>query len=512
MNRSLIGIFLFFLSVCSICLISCSGPSVFNGSRDAGGGGKPPGGGPPVVPPQGCNGGSITNPGILNITMTATPPANVDVLAFRLAITGVSLNPPVGGSCSGTPQVETREIKRLETDTNFVTLIPAPAGSYSSISVAFANPVITFLNRTGSKLSGCESNHVCEVTFASAGNITVSSGPFPLSLVTGKNPALRLDINLTNAITSSGSALNVDFTQPNVLTAKLMPISGIAPGVQEQIDDVVGFVRGIGGAGPSTFDVFSNNRGGGTITVDSNTAFDSFPQSCPNNISCLRQDQLVSVDLLIKDDLSPFLGKEIDLLDQQVTDQIEGTIFSIDSSSQFKMVATDIATPFVADQVFQVNPGNIITVQLSNTSLNPTFVVDTKGFPIPVAARTAFEGAADTSELVPGQTVQVHVKGFTPAVSGADAIAVTDRVRLRFTRFTARVSRTAGSFFDITALPGLFPFISGAQPQVQTFPLQTTFENVSGVSGLNPTDVVSVRALFFKSSAPNFFALKVRKR
>jgi hypothetical protein len=72
------------------------------------------------------------------------------------------------------------------------------------------------------------------------------------------------------------------------------------------------------------------------------------------------------------------------------------------------------------------------------------------------------------------------------------------------------VSLAGSSLFNITGLPGFFSFVPGAQLQVQTS-LQTTFENVAGVSALAVGDIVSIRALLFKSSAPNFFADKVRK-
>jgi hypothetical protein len=417
--------------------------------------------------------------------------------------------------------VQVREIKRLETDTNFVATIAAPPGTYSSITVGFANPVITFLNRTNNTVSGCTpAKPLCQVTLAPIGNnITVSkTPPFPLILAAGKNPGIRLDFNFRNAITTTTAggvtSLNVDFTQPNVLNAKLMPLSGVAPGVQDQVDDVVGLVRSVAGAGPSTFNVFSSTRGESAAALDSRTAFDNFPLSCRTNIACIALNQLVSTDLFVRDDSSIFLAKEIDLLDPLVTDQVEGTIVSVDSATQFTMVVTDIVTPLAGTLISPLNLGDIITVRLSNPTLNPTFVVDTKDIPPNqlTVARATFEGAADTGQLVPGQTVQVHVKSFIPATvtPPATAIVTTDKMRLRFTRVTATVSLAGSSLFNITGLPGFFSFVPGAQLQVQTS-LQTTFENVAGVSALAVGDIVSIRALLFKSSAPNFFADKVRK-
>jgi len=84
-----------------------------------------------------------------------------------------------------------------------------------------------------------------------------------------------------------------------------------------------------------------------------------------------------------------------------------------------------------------------------------------------------------------------------------------DRVRLRFTRVTVTVTGVpTDPFFNVTGFP---PFFALATPaQVETFPLQTQFEGVPGVTGLGDSNLVSIRALYI-NSAPPLFAARVRK-
>jgi hypothetical protein len=101
--------------------------------------------------------------------------------------------------------------------------------------------------------------------------------------------------------------------------------------------------------------------------------------------------------------------------------------------------------------------------------------------------------------------VQVRVKSFT---AGTPPVVAVDRVRLRFSRFTATVSGApAAPFFNITNLP---PFFALGIVQVQTFGVQTHFEGVSDVTGLADSQIVSLRALYI-NAAPPFYALAVRK-
>src|SRR5437660_11434031 len=87
--------------------------------------------------------------------------------------------------------------------------------------------------------------------------------------------------------------------------------------------------------------------------------------------------------------------------------------------------------------VSNVNVGNPTVVTLSN----PGFQVKADGLSVPSALQRNFEGATDTSQLLPGQTVEIRLTG--PANPGPPVTVITNRVRLRMTQFTANVK--AGS-------------------------------------------------------------------
>jgi hypothetical protein len=163
--------------------------------------------------------------------------------------------------------------------------------------------------------------------------------------------------------------------------------------------------------------------------------------------------------------------------------------------------------------VANVSVGDPVTVMLTTTGGGTSFQVDTNGLNVPSTLQQGFEGATDTSQLLPGQTVQVRKRAMTGGPAPAAISVTTDRVRLRGTRFTATVSGApTGSNFNVAGLPGLFTAAGISQIQVQTSS-QTNFDNVAGVSGLADGSTVSLRGLLFKSTSnPVLIADKVRKR
>ena len=163
--------------------------------------------------------------------------------------------------------------------------------------------------------------------------------------------------------------------------------------------------------------------------------------------------------------------------------------------------------------VANVSVGDPVTVMLTTSGNLTSFRVDTDGLSVPSALQQAFENSTDTSQLIPGQTVQIRKVSLTGGPAPAAITVTTDRVRLRDTRLTATVSGApTGNNFSIGALPGLFTANGITTIQVQTSS-NTGFDNVAGVSGLADGNTVSVRGLLF-SSTPNpvIVADKVRKR
>jgi hypothetical protein len=189
-------------------------------------------------------------------------------------------------------------------------------------------------------------------------------------------------------------------------------------------------------------------------------------------------------------------------------DELDGVVFKIDSASQFEMVVVDELR-----DVSNVSVGNPVTVMLSSSNGGTSFRVDASGFQIPSSLEQEFESHTDTSQLVPGQTVQVRKRDLSGGPSPAAITVTTDRVRLRAASLSAAVSGAAsGLTFNLGGLPGLFGANGITLIQVQTSS-KTNFENANDLSGFVDGTGVSVRGLLFNSTPnPVLIADKVRKR
>src|SRR5256885_16316700 len=103
---------------------------------------------------------------MVSVTMTDTPPAGVTVLSFELTVNGATLNP---GSI---PLIYTPvkvEVKRLETESAFLSTFAVPAGTYQSVTFNLTNPELTVLNQSGAAIGSCANNSVCQLKPPAAG-------------------------------------------------------------------------------------------------------------------------------------------------------------------------------------------------------------------------------------------------------------------------------------------------------------------------------------------------------
>ncbi|HEY6946297.1 MAG TPA: DUF5666 domain-containing protein [Candidatus Acidoferrum sp.] len=453
----------------------------------------------------GCGGASsppVINPGPqsaqVSVSLTDAPPAGVTVFTFEVSVTGATLNPGNVDVLAGKGPIRI-EVKKLETENAFLSTANVTAGNYTSLNLTFSNPELTFLNGTPATLAGCASGSVCEIKPSGTLSATVN-GQF--SSMGGSQTGVLVDLNLANLLTPS---LGVDFSAASAVTATQQTKE--AEGELEDIDDVDGIV-----ANPASgqFTLQTTDMGNITVTIDSNTQFEGFDTCAAANATCIQTGQSVEVDLMLLAS-GGFLAKKVELEDdaqQAADDELDGVISKIDGPAQFEMVVND-----ELQAVANVSVGNPVTVMLTTSGGGTSFQVDTNGLTVPSSLQQAFEAATDTSQLLPGQTVQVRKLTMTGGPAPAAITITTDRVRLRDTRFTATISGApSGNNFNVGGLPGLFTAAGITQIQVQTSS-QTDFENVSGVSGLADGSTVSLRGLLFTSTPnPVLIADKVRKR
>lgn len=496
--------FCILLSFCLLCVTSCSGPSVFlPGPRPVGGGSPPP-------PPP-------TN-GQLSIALTSalTPIPGVTVLAFDVSVVGLTLVSSTGTvvSLRSSSTSQLVELTHLQTDSVSLGTFSILPATYNTLSASFVPLTLTIVNQSGSTLSGCLNNTVCVIRPSSTGTITIITAPFPFVINSAQQTGLQLTVDIGNLIKSD---LTLDFSRPGILSAIKLPLPAQPGGQLTSFDDQIGRITALNPAA-KTF-TFQSDRAIFDVIVDTSattpTVFDGFDAclSPVKDISCLQNNQSVSVDVGLRPD-GTVVAREIQLEDPVFDEEIEGMIFAVDSPTQFEVVPTNLirgSTDVLT--AAGVDVGTPVIVQLQ---LNPKFEVDTKGFrsQIPLASLGTFENANDTTQLRPGQNVEIRVKA--QGTKTTFPVILTDRVRLRFTRAKGHVTGpVAGSLFNIQNLPPLFgPFGSTAPAQVQTFitgARLTTFEGAAGPGDLADSNV-AIRALLIKSSPPPFFATKVRKR
>jgi uncharacterized protein DUF5666 len=430
----------------------------------------------------------------ISVTMTDTPPAGVTLLSFEVNVTGAVLNPGnvdlLGGK--GSTQIE---VKQLETESAFLSTAAVPPGTFTSLSLTFANPELTLKNDMGAALAGCPVGAVCEIKPTGTLTSTVNF-PAPGIVIMANSPSgIQVDVN-PNTILSA--TLGVDFSLAGAINVQQLSMK--PAGELDDLDDLTGAVQNV----DATNKKFTLHMldGDFPIIIDNNTAFE-FEACAANAFSCLQNNQVVEVDALLMPG-GAFLAKKIEFEDQAEDDELEGIVFKVDDATHFEMVVVNELR-----SINNVSIGNPTVVTLSN----PQFQVKSDGLSVPSALQGNFEGATDTSQLLPGQTVQIRLTG--PANPGPPVAVTTDRVRLRMTQFTANVK--AGSIvppdFSVDTLPTLFTSVGISIIHVQASS-NTDFEGISEVTALADGNTVSLRGLLFSNGTlpPELIAKKVRKR
>ncbi len=460
----------------------------------------------------GCSGGSSgfssggSGTSQISLTMIDTPPSSVAIVSFEVNVTGATLNPGGPDLLAGKPPVEI-EVKRLEVETAFISTANVTADStksFTSLTLTFANPELTFQNITNAPITfgtcvNVPPQGVCELKPATA-SLTAMSVPLPAALtITANNPiGLKVDVKLDNLISNT---LSVDFSTPGAVTVAQSQLK--AEGELEDVDDVFGTVQNKNTTvTPNTFDL-KPSEGNPIIgiQVNSSTQLEGFTCPAPQTFAaCVQNGDMVEVDI----DLLPggvLLAKKIEKENEAANEEdIEGIVFSVNiANNALQMVAVENTSSLSVSVL-----GSPVTISIQ---IGANFQVDTDGLNVSSTLVNSFN---DINALQPGQNVQVRrLSG-----DGTTTPIVTDRVRLRKSRFTATVSQApSGGNFNVAPLSGTLLAAAGVTTiLVQTTTGQTEFEGVSGVTGLSVGDTVSLRGLLFKGPPVTLVAGKVRKR
>jgi hypothetical protein len=417
------------------------------------------------------------------LAMTDTPPSTVSVLSAEVTLTGATLAPGNVSLFSGSAPVE---LTKLQTDIAYIaTASNVSSGNYTSVTLTFANPSITFENDTASTLAGCAVGAICTIVpTATSMSATVPLTAF--SVASESTTGLLIDVSLDSLLTAS---LGADFSAGTTVTS-FSPGGSGAPLVGAE--DVVGHVGNVN-TSANTF-TLTNAQATYSLKVNNTSAFFQFPSS-PCAIACLLNNQIVSVDIGMQSDGS-ILARNIVFEDADSSDaEIEGVVTGTNlGSQQFDLVVLGASTAGTGLTV-----GHRVTAQYSVSPQTP-FDVD---FAHADSVQLSTSGFLFTApaDLVVGQQVSIRRHS---TLSGGQILA--DRVRLRSSRVTAAVQTIGSGIITISSLPSIFSGHGGVtQIQAQTFPPTIFFEigRAINISDIGLSNVVSVRGPLFNTGGTN---------
>jgi Domain of unknown function (DUF5666) len=479
-----------------------------------------------VLPLASCsglnNGGCSTNCGgtnaTLSISMYDTPPTGVTLLSFTLPIAGLSLTPASGSPVAITPAVSSVEATRLQTDSVLLAdAVKVTTGSYSAVAVTLGPTSATtnvFINTSGSTITytggSCVNNAVC---YLPAGAIFTISVPMTLTLSSGQNQWIGLNLNLNNAITTA-NGISVDFSQSSVLTATTTTRAGLPSGAVETIEDFVGTVTALSSSSISVL----NGVSGQTFTaaLNSSTEYDNtYPSGnsytgCGSSSGqgCLKVGSTVSVDANLSS-AGLLTATEVDVLDATAVDEVEGIIYPTNTTNVFGLLIADKVS-ISGNAVLSAASTTYGTPILLSVGSAQNFAIDTKTLSTSFTPTTGFASIAD---LLAGQQVRVQLSNVTTStISGTTVITATaNNMMLRFSRMSGTPSNVGSTSFNfapptyVTALnSGL-----GTTPLAYTF-TTTLFDGVTDTAAIANNPTVAIRALFLDNASPTFAVAKAR--
>ena len=507
MNRSKALSFLpVLLLLAALSLAACSGPK-----------------GPCIV---NCGG---TGTATVSLTLVAdTLPPNPSILSFKVTTGAITLTPTSGTALTFQPPSPfVIDLMRLQSDAALLgSLTNVPSGSYT-VQVSLSSPEITFLNDTPSTITAngvpCLSNQVCTATFTSVGTPTI--GSFTLNATSGGKQGIEFDFNLNNAISLSSGTLAINFNpsspSPGVLTAFTLPRANANLGTNqlELAEDFTGVVSISG----SNVTITSPTRGTLTATSTSNSFFDPSPDGLicptPSTISCVVAGQIASVDAFLKSDGTLEL-KEFEPLNATQQDFVEGTVYAVNSPTQFAIAVTDKVQRATNSLIGGLNTGDLLTVNIT-TPISKTFLVDTKGLPVLAGDLGLFQGRSDTSAVHPGQTIAVHVTVFVAANGTTIAAATADTVILRWSRLIATPTTASATTFSVSAVPSYFKITPASVFPTQVFSGTLGAQGVTNLDGITTAAnviigvPVGLRVLYLENTTNSaqfpFMAAKIRQ-
>ncbi len=467
------------------------------------------------------------------------PPLGSTVLKFEIELASAILCPQVGaaGECQDTSELSQVplidepievELKQLELESAFLSLVSVPAGVYEGVKLTFADPELKIMLDDGTVQ---ELEAPADFAFSQS-MVTPTFEGGPLSVTARTNFGFLIDFNFFDSIQSSGNTVvEVSLIVGGEPVVRLVKLPAIAEQEIEELDDVTGQVANLSVScdPPSgTFDLIDAATGVliPDIRIDDETEFE-------DDLTCatFANDQIVEIEAELRAgatlETAEFVAEEIEFVNFPEEDDFEGMVFDVNGPSQFVLLVQEVR------DIPDVGIGHFVTV---NLPLETEFRIDEDDLPI---GGLSFESGDD---VMVGQRVEVDVLNGTLVIvpSGCSTIgvctAVAEKIKLKDGSLTAQVTAVDidNLTFTLEELPSIFG--SAGLPRgisadcldcsvdsilVRTSS-QTEFEDtVENVSDLNFLDIVTVRGLLFKNGfgapspgtgTPELIAGRVRRR
>lgn len=440
----------------------------------------------------------------VSLSMTDDPPAGVSVLFFQVSLTGASLTPTSGSAVSLLTNPIQIDVTRLQALAAFLSTANVSPGTYNSLSLTFANPLLVIFNASDQSIaSTCAVGAVCQLTptVDNAAPVTFSTAPFPVTVTANSPLGFLIDFHLNTVIQSD---LSVDLGVANGVTVSELPPVPSHP----QFGFLTGTVQGVN-TSQSQFTLQTAYGRTYTIASNSSTTYDSFPSSVctTGSISCLAAGQIVQVQITSIEMGGTLVAGQVSYLQAAGQQTADGTIVGLNTSNGTTIMKLILHNNPSNNEGLPL--GGEATVTIGNGA---TFSVDANGFTIP--SGLSFTGASD---LLVGQEIQVNVAAGTLDTS-SDAnnrggwgpprslSFTTDTVELEPSQITGIVSAidsstssfTLSSYASLFFAPWPFAVSNQAQVNVQTT-AQTTYQGFSSdnFSGLAAKNAVSVSGWLF---------------
>ncbi len=449
----------------------------------------------------------------VGLTVTDDPPAGVVVLFFQLSITGASFQPGSVSLLSSANPIPVN-VSQLQADSAFLGSTNVNAGTYTSLTLTFADPQLTIYNGTGAAIGSCANNTVCPLTPATTPlTLTFSSAPFPLTVTANQPVALQLDIHLNKIIQPD---LSVNLATTNAVSVSQLP-SFPAGRPSSGLGRLFGTVQSLG-----TNQFTLQTLWGRTLNVDVNS---STTYNIPSdaicggvcNLACQGFGCIIVGDVLrVRVSLQPdgtLLASEVDYIEGPGQQIYEGTIVSLNTSGGNTIMDLFLQNAGGASSASSaLYLGVFANVTVPATGV--TYSVDSGSFTMPsVPTMGTFTSAQN---LLAGQEVSVSAAGSvststSPGTNwGMPTLAFTaNSIALEPGQITGKITSVdaSTSSFQLSPITNYFmPFLklsgsSGNPVELATYVTpQTTYTGLSqeSFSGLAVNDGVSLNGWLFQ--------------